>query len=97
MGQLDAWTDQEADRLSNIMVNDPHFAANEMRNEIQQLQQMGPNGQQTISALIGKTKNDEYVGGMGDLQIQVERDQQHNAYLMAKPAMTKTMATASTH
>jgi hypothetical protein len=69
MGPMDQYTDQEADRLSQIMVNDPHFAANELRG---QLQQLDP---QTASVLIAKTKNDEYVGGLGDLQIQVEFDQ----------------------
>jgi len=70
MGPMDVYTDQEADRLSRIMVNDPHFAADELRG---QLQQLDP---QTASVLIAKTKNDEYVGGLGDLQIQVEFNQQ---------------------
>ncbi len=69
MGPMDVYTDQEADRLSRIMVDDPHFAANELRG---QLQQLDP---QTASVLIAKTKNDEFVGGLGDLQIQVQFDQ----------------------
>jgi len=68
MGEMNRWTDQEADRLSRIMVNDPHFAAEEMR---QQLQQLDP---QSASVLIAKTKNMEIPGGLGDLQIQVEMD-----------------------
>jgi hypothetical protein len=63
------YTDQEAYRLSQMMVNDPHAAANEMRNQIQQID---PG---TAGVLIAKTKNDELVGGLGDLQIQVEFDQ----------------------
>ena len=64
-----SYTDQEAARLSQMMVNDPHAAANEMRSQIQQLDP------QTASVLIAQTKNDEYVGGLGDLQVQVEYDQ----------------------
>jgi hypothetical protein len=63
------YTDQEAYRLSQMMINDPHAAANEMRNQIQQID---PG---TAGVLIAKTKNDELVGGLGDLQIQVEFDQ----------------------
>jgi hypothetical protein len=63
------YTDQEAARLSQLIANDPHAAANEMREQIQQLDP------QTAGVLIGKTKDDELVGGLGDLQIQVEFDQ----------------------
>jgi hypothetical protein len=63
------YTDQEAYRLSLMMANDPHAAANEMRNQIQGLD---PG---TAGVLVAKTKNDELVGGLGDLQIQVEYNQ----------------------
>jgi len=68
MGEMNRWTDQEASRLSQIMVDDPHFAAEEMR---QQLQQLDP---RSATVLIAKTKNMEIQGGLGDLQIQVEMD-----------------------
>ncbi len=83
MGPMDDYTDKEAARLSNIMVDQPHFAADELRS---QLQQLDP---QSASVLIAKTKNDEgfvnrdfaaqgYGPGQGDLQIQVQFE--HNGY-----------------
>ncbi len=64
-----SYADQEAARLSQMMVNNPHAAASELRDQIQRLDP------QAAGELIAKTKNDEYVGGLGDLQIQVEFDQ----------------------
>jgi hypothetical protein len=80
MGPMDDYTDKEAARLSSIMVDQPHFAADELRS---QLSQLDP---QSASVLIAKTKNDEtfvnrdlaaqgYGPSRGDLQIQVEFDQ----------------------
>ncbi|MBU6451866.1 MAG: hypothetical protein KGS72_08830 [Cyanobacteria bacterium REEB67] len=66
---MDDYTDRESDRLSRIMVNDPHAAADEMRD---QLQQLDP---RAAADLVRKTKDDEFVGGLGDLQIQVELTQ----------------------
>lgn len=64
-----SYTDQEASRLSSMMVNDPHRAAAELRDQISQLDP------QTAGRLITETKNDEIAGGLGDLQIQAEFDQ----------------------
>jgi hypothetical protein len=69
MGQMDDYTDRESDRLSRIMVNNPHAAADELRD---QLQQLDP---RAASDLVRKTKDNEFVGGLGDLQIQVELTQ----------------------
>jgi hypothetical protein len=69
MGPLDVYTDQESDRLSRIMRDDPHSAASELRGQLQQLDPI------TASQLIQKTKDNEFVGGLGDLQIQVEYTQ----------------------
>ena len=64
-----SFTGQEALRLSQMMINSPHEAASELRDQIQRLDP------QSAGELIAKTKNDECVGGLGDLQIQVEFDQ----------------------
>ncbi|MBS2007411.1 MAG: hypothetical protein JST01_10245, partial [Cyanobacteria bacterium SZAS TMP-1] len=69
MDEFDRWSDQEADRLTRIMVDNPHAAAEEMRQQLSQLDLRG------ATMLIAKTKNLEYEGGLGDLQIQVELDQ----------------------
>ncbi|MDR3615965.1 MAG: LysM peptidoglycan-binding domain-containing protein [Candidatus Obscuribacterales bacterium] len=61
--------DREAFRLSQIMAQDPHSAANEMRD---QLSRLDP---ESASTLVAQTKNYELVGGLGDLQIQREFDQ----------------------
>lgn len=63
------YTDQEARRLANIMVDDPHAAAAEMRNQLSQL-----NPQLQID-LIRKTKEQVIPGGDGDLVIQAETDE----------------------
>lgn len=63
------YTDQEARRLANIMVEDPHAAAAEMRNQLSQL-----NPQLQID-LIRKTKEQVIPGGDGDLVIQAETDE----------------------
>ncbi len=64
-----SYADQEAARLSQMMVNNPHAAASELRDQIQRLDP------QAAGELIAKTKNNEYVGGLGDLQVQVEFDE----------------------
>ena len=66
MGNYENYVVPEAIRLNQIMANDPHFAADELRS---QLQQIDP---RTASQLISETKSREYYGGAGDLQIQVE-------------------------
>ena len=65
----DRYTDIEADRLSRIMVNDPHSAAAEMR---EQLQMLRPDD---AVALIRKTKAYEFEGSLGDLNIRAELTQ----------------------
>jgi hypothetical protein len=64
-----SYMDQEARRLSSMMVNDPHRAAAELRDQIAQLDP------RSAGMLISETKNDEIPGGLGDLQIQAEFDQ----------------------
>jgi hypothetical protein len=66
--QSGTYIDQEATRLSAMMVDNPHMAADELRD---QLSQLDP---RSAGMLISQTKNDERVGGLGDLQIQAEFD-----------------------
>ena len=63
------YTDQEARRLANIMVDDPHAAAAEMRNQLSQLDPA------TAVDLIRKTKQESIPGGAGALIIQAETDE----------------------
>lgn len=60
----DAYTTQEADRLSRIMFRDPHSAADEMRDELQNLRP------EDAVALIRKTKAWEFEGSAGNLNIR---------------------------
>jgi hypothetical protein len=64
-----SYMEQEARRLSSMMVSDPHQAAAELRDQISQLDP------RSAGMLIAETKNDEIPGGLGDLQIQAEFDQ----------------------